>query len=67
MKFRHGTYMSKQFHSLQDKTALLRMDEPCEGKVLAQFDDVATGKGHGWFEFHAEEFKLDEKDGGHDC
>jgi len=57
---KHGTYTGDKFdvhgQSLKGKTALLM--DTAEG-LKAQFDDVATGYGHGWHLFPSEGWEID--------
>jgi hypothetical protein len=55
MIFRHGTYTGPA-PKFKGKTALLRI----KGYHLwAQFDDVKTGMGHGWYRFPSKLWTLD--------
>ena len=60
---RRGTYTGNRpdakGKALQGKTSLLLLNSETPEIVKAQFDDVATGLGHGWHVFDAVEFELE--------
>lgn len=53
----HGTYIG-DLPQFKGKTALLRVGP--DGILLAQFDDLSTGCGHGWYEFNRNEWRINE-------
>jgi len=57
IKMKRGTYIGGRLE-LRGKTALLLVSDAPE--ILAQFDDVATGLGHGWHAFQSNEWSIDE-------
>ena len=54
----HGTYTGPRYE-LVGKTALL-ITNKLNPDFSAQFDDVSTGLGHGWWPFPTDDFKLDD-------
>lgn len=73
MMERHGTYIGPR-KELKGKRALVKIERhyvqdmiPSHGEVVsvtvtAQFDDVATGLGHGWHNFRLDDFDIDPKE-----
>jgi hypothetical protein len=59
---KHGTYIGDKFdvhgRPLKGQRALLIVSST----IKAQFDDVATGYGHGWHEFTTEEWEIDDEE-----
>ncbi len=43
---------------LQGKSALLQVEDDC---IFAQFDDIETGMGFGWWLFKKSDFEVIEK------
>lgn len=67
MSMRRGTYVGggsdAKGKPLDGKTALLLVGDTnsvqSQTRVKAQFDDVATGLGHGWHEFPKDAFDIE--------
>lgn len=53
----HGIYIGTE-PELRGKTALLMISDT---EIKAQFDDVSTQLGHGWYTFKPEEWNIDEE------
>jgi len=57
----HGTYVGP-VEKLKGKTALLLPggdDDDDSPDLQAQFDDIDTGFGHGWYTFSKSSFEID--------